>query len=78
MAEFDSTCADMKNSVAGRSNAQSSCAGHFIEQHLLDGTKYKGTWIHVDMAYPVGSRYDSERTNGYGVCLMQELFKEFF
>jgi len=78
MKEFKSPCADMKNSVAGRMNAQCSCAGHFIEQHLLDGIKYKGTWIHVDMAYPIDSLYDSGRASGYGVCLMQELFKEYF
>jgi hypothetical protein len=26
--------ADMKNSVKDRSNAQCSCAGHFIESHI--------------------------------------------
>ena len=26
--------ADMKNSVKDRSNAQCSCAGHFIENHI--------------------------------------------
>lgn len=41
----------MKNSVADRSNAQSSCAGLFIASHL--GFDYSGVWIHVDMATPV-------------------------
>jgi len=78
MKEFDSTVADMKNSVQGRSNAQCSCAGHFIEQHLLDGVDYKGVWVHVDMASPVQSPYDGIlRTTGYGVSLLAELFKDF-
>ncbi|CAM9957381.1 unnamed protein product, partial [Ectocarpus fasciculatus] len=32
--EFRSTVADMKNSVADRSNAQVSCAGQFIANHM--------------------------------------------
>ena len=32
--EFGSKVADMKNSVKDRSNAQSSCAGQFIANHL--------------------------------------------
>jgi probable aminopeptidase NPEPL1 len=31
-------------------NAQSSCAGHFIEDHLAED--YKGGWLHIDMAGP--------------------------
>lgn len=50
-SEFTSAVADMKNSVADRNNAQASCAGLFIASHL--GFDYLGTWIHVDMAYPV-------------------------
>lgn len=50
-SEFASAVADMKNSVADRSNAQSSCAGLFIASHL--GFDYSGVWIHVDMATPV-------------------------
>lgn len=49
--EFSSAIADMKNSVADRSNAQSSCAGLFIAAHL--GFDFSGVWIHVDMASPV-------------------------
>jgi probable aminopeptidase NPEPL1 len=50
-SEFSSAVADMKNSVADRSNAQSSCAGLFIAAHL--GFDYPGIWMHVDMATPV-------------------------
>lgn len=50
-SEFSSALADMKNSVGDRSNAQASCAGLFIGAHL--GFDYSGSWIHVDMAYPV-------------------------
>lgn len=76
--EFDAPCSDLMNSVAGRSNAQSSCAGHFIEAHLKDGRNWEGTWMHIDMAYPVGSLYDKDRANGYGVALLQKAFSEFF
>ncbi|CAH1779271.1 unnamed protein product, partial [Owenia fusiformis] len=68
-AEFSSAVADMKNSVADRSNAQVSCAGMFIAAHL--GFDFPGTWIHVDMAYPVHS---GERATGYGVALLLSLF----
>jgi len=33
--------------VANRMNAQSSCAGHFIESHFHE--EWKGVWTHVDM-----------------------------
>ena len=65
MAEFDSKVADMKNSVKDRGNAQSSCAGHFIEAHLHPD--YKGEWLHVDMAGPATKE---ERGTGYGVALV--------
>ncbi|MBT5505699.1 MAG: hypothetical protein HOK17_00980, partial [Flammeovirgaceae bacterium] len=42
--EFKSKVADMKNSVKDRMNAQSSCAGHFVESHLVD---YTGKWLHA-------------------------------
>lgn len=70
-SEFTSAVADMKNSVADRSNAQSSCAGLFIGSHLVDGFQFKGSWIHVDMAYPV---HAGERATGYGVALLLSLF----
>lgn len=68
--EFDSKVADMKNSVKDRSNAQSSCAGHFIEAHLHPD--YKGGWLHVDMAGPASK---NERGTGYGVGLVLSLLE---
>jgi len=68
-SEFASSMADMKNSVADRSNAQPSCAGLFIASHI--GFDFLGTWIHVDMAYPV---HCGERATGYGVALLLSLF----
>ncbi|XP_064466622.1 probable aminopeptidase NPEPL1 isoform X2 [Ornithodoros turicata] len=71
-SEFASALADMKNSVADRSNAQPSCAGLFVCSHL--GFEYPGAWIHVDMAYPV---HCGERATGYGVALLVTLFGHF-
>ncbi|XP_055308614.1 probable aminopeptidase NPEPL1 isoform X2 [Sitodiplosis mosellana] len=68
-SEFASSVADMKNSVANRNNAQSSCAGLFIAAHL--GFDFPGIWIHVDMASPV---YCGERGTGFGVALLCSLF----
>ena len=66
--EFRSQVADMKNSVKDRMNAQSSCAGQFIANHLPDPAP---AWVHVDMAGPAG---DGEgRATGYGVGLLLEL-----
>ena len=48
--EFESAVADMKNSVKNGDNAQSSCAGLFINANL--GFDYPGVWLHVDMAFP--------------------------
>jgi len=42
-SEFASKVADMKNSVKDRGNAQSSCAGHFIESHI--SSEYEGDWV---------------------------------
>ena len=60
----------MKNSVASRSNAQVSCAGQFIGNHI-DWSTYKGSWLHIDMAAPVK---DGERATGYGVALLLQTF----
>mmetsp|Transcript_402 Transcript_402/g.443 ORF Transcript_402/g.443 Transcript_402/m.443 type:complete len:517 (+) Transcript_402:123-1673(+) len=68
--EFRSVVADMKNSVADRSNAQSSCAGQFIGNHLEEFLNKGGQWLHVDMASPASS---GERATGYGVALLYEL-----
>ena len=68
--EFNSKVADMKNSVKDRGNAQSSCAGHFIEAHLDE--EYKGGWLHIDMA---GPSLKAERGTGYGVGLILSLLE---
>ncbi|POM75640.1 Metalloprotease family M17 [Phytophthora palmivora] len=72
--EFKSTIADMKNSVKNRANAQVSCAGQFIANHLGD-FEQTGKWLHVDMAFPVFTG-DDERSTGFGVAFIQSLLKE--
>lgn len=67
--EFKSKVADMKNSVKDRANAQSSCAGQFIAEHLGE---YQGIWLHVDIA---GPSTREGRGTGYGVALLLELLK---
>ena len=65
--EFNSLVADMKNSVKDRGNAQSSCAGQFVGNHL---DKYTGKWLHIDMAAPAKR---NGRGTGYGVGLLLAL-----
>ena len=62
--------ADLKNSVKDRSNAQSSCAGTFIGEHLHP--EYQGGWLHCDMAGPADAK---ERGTGYGVALVLALLE---
>eukprot|EP00158_Paraphelidium_tribonemae_P002664 Partr_v1_DN25547_c0_g1_i1_m20797 putative Aminopeptidase len=69
--EFQSDVADMKNSVKSRMNAQSSCAGHFVEDHL--DAEWKGKWIHVDIAGPA---FPAARGSGFGVAFLLELLKQ--
>jgi len=69
-AEFRSAVADMKNSVADRGNAQCSCAGQFIANHLEEYLGAGGRWLHVDMAGPVTN---GDRATGYGVALLFDL-----
>ncbi len=68
--EFKSQIADMKNSVANRMNAQSSCAGEFVHWHL-DGTDAR--WAHVDMAFPA---VRAGRGTGYGVALLTQAVRD--
>ncbi|XP_048385790.1 probable aminopeptidase NPEPL1 isoform X1 [Stegostoma tigrinum] len=68
-SEFTSAVADMKNFVADRANAMSSCAGLFIEAHI--GFDWPGIWLHIDMASPV---HTGARATGYGVALLLALF----
>jgi len=65
--EFKSRVADLKNSVKNRMNAQSSCAGQFIAEHL---GAWQGPWLHVDIAGPSEAK---ERGTGFGVALLLEL-----
>jgi probable aminopeptidase NPEPL1 len=65
--EFKSQVADMKNSVKDRANAQSSCAGQFVGEHLVD---YDKAWLHIDLA---GPGRNQERATGYGVALLLTL-----
>jgi probable aminopeptidase NPEPL1 len=72
-AEFDSPVADMRNSVANRSNAQSSCAAQFIYNHLCDAPGAKRRrWCHIDLAGPA---FPKDRATGYGVALVSELVR---
>jgi len=68
-AEFASKVADMRNSVADRMNAQTSCAAQFIYSHIED---LDLPWLHVDMAGPSGT---PERGTGYGVALGASLLR---
>ena len=66
--EFKSEVADMKNSVKDRMNAQSSCAGQFVAEHL--DSDWEGGWLHIDLAGPVSAE---DRGTGFGVALLLEL-----
>eukprot|EP00980_Cylindrotheca_fusiformis_P017059 scaffold5234_cov131-Cylindrotheca_fusiformis.AAC.6 len=72
--EFASAVADMKNSVADRANAQVSCAGQFIGNHLGSFLEDGGQWMHVDMAYCVSGK--DERATGYGVALLYAIVQK--
>ena len=67
--EFASQVADMKNSVKDRSNAQVSCAGQFIGNHL---GSYAGHWLHVDMASPAVA---AGRGTGFGAAFLVSLME---
>ena len=71
--EFRSPIADMRNSVANRMNAQSSCAAQFVYAHLSDapGANRRG-WCHIDLAGPA---FTKDRATGYGVALISELVR---
>jgi len=69
--EFESEVADMRNSVANRMNAQSSCAAQFVYSHIEDVAKH---WAHIDLAGPA---FIGSRGTGYGVGLMAEMVRDF-
>ena len=63
--EFKSAVADMKNSVKDRANAQSSCAGQFVGNHLPEEAP---RWLHIDIAGPAWGA--NGRGTGFGVGLL--------
>ncbi len=67
--EFQSQVADMRNSVADRMNAQSSCAAQFVYNHIED---LDVTWGHVDLAGPA---FVKGRATGFGVGLLAEMVR---
>jgi len=71
--EFKSAVADMKNSVADRMNAQSSCAAQFIGNHIEEYVESGKMWLHVDMAGPA---MVGDRASGYGVALLFDVSRE--
>jgi probable aminopeptidase NPEPL1 len=72
-AEFASPVADMRNSVANRMNAQSSCAAQFVYAHLegAAGARQR-RWVHIDLAGPA---FPKDRGTGYGVALIAEIVR---
>ena len=68
-AELRSKVADMRNSVADRMNAQSSCAAQFVFSHIAD---LDLPWLHVDIAGPSSH---GERATGYGVAFTAALVR---
>eukprot|EP00960_Hanusia_phi_P058993 764046-Hanusia_phi.AAC.2 len=53
--------------VKDRANAQSSCAGIFIHQHLPKD--FQGQWLHVDMAGPAFVVRDDKHMRGVLTCV---------
>eukprot|EP00796_Vickermania_ingenoplastis_P004825 gene4826-3465_t len=70
--EYKSNFADMRNIMKTSTNAGVSCAGFFVESHLSE--KFKGTHIHVDLAFPSSG---PDGATGYGVALVAEYLKKF-
>ena len=64
--EFESSVADMCNSVKNRMNAQSACAAQFVYWHIDD---VPVRWCHVDLA---GPSFPKNRGTGFGVALLSE------
>ena len=68
--ELKSKVADMRNSVANRMNAQSSCAGQFIYNHIED---VNPAFLHLDIAGPA---FRDGRGTGYGVALVADIVRK--
>ena len=72
-SEFRSPIADMRNSVANRMNAQSSCAAQFVYAHLSGAPgASRRRWCHIDLAGPA---FPKDRGTGFGVALISELVR---
>ena len=68
-AEFKSSVADMRNSVADRMNASSAAAGYFVYSHIEDtGVPF----LHIDLA---GPSFRDNRATGYGVGLISTVVR---
>ncbi len=71
--EFSSQIADLRNSVANRMNAQSSCAAQFVYEHIAEAPKARTRrWCHIDLAGPA---FPKDRGTGYGVALIAGLVR---
>ncbi len=71
--EFSSPIADLRNSVANRMNAQSSCAAQFVYEHIAQAPKARTRrWCHIDLAGPA---FPKDRGTGFGVALIAELIR---
>ena len=68
--EFESSVADMVNSVKNRMNAQSACAAQFVYWHMEDT---RAQWCHVDLA---GPSFPKNRGTGFGVALLSEAIRK--
>ena len=69
IGDYKSNVADMRNSVADRSNAPSSASGLWVWLHLDD---LDLRWAHIDLAGPA---FIDNRGSGYGVGLIFELVR---
>ena len=72
--EFRSHVADLKNSVADRENAQSSCAAWFL-QDSLEAVGNKVPWAHLDVCGPAMTARG--RGTGFGTGLLLALAGAF-
>lgn len=71
--EFSSQIADIRNSVANRMNAQTSCAAQFVYEHIADAPRSRSRrWCHIDLAGPA---FPKDRGTGYGVALISQLVR---
>ena len=63
--EYYSPIADFTNIPKNGGNLGCAAAGNFIEEHLDEN--YKGSWVHLDIAFPseIG-----DRANGFGSALL--------